>query len=74
MDLIQIIIPVKLWCPSCGARHIDDDHSGKAWHLRAHRTHRCNKCHREFNVTVVGDSSGTPENGGGAREPGDRDQ
>lgn len=33
-------IPMLLWCPSCGERHID---SGE-WEHKKHHTHACQKC------------------------------
>lgn len=36
----HVIIPMLLWCPSCGARHIDVGEFAK----RPHHTHACQNC------------------------------
>lgn len=42
-------VPLLLWCPECGARHID---SGKfATHL--HHTHSCQSCGMTWRPAVV---------------------
>ncbi len=51
---IQIIIAVKLWCPTCGARHIDETRNGERWDRRAHTTHRCQSCGQDWDVYVSG--------------------
>lgn len=46
-------IPMVLFCPRCGAQHIDRDDMAK----RRHRTHRCEKCAEEWrpcDVVTVG--------------------
>jgi hypothetical protein len=51
----RIIIDAALFCPHCGARHVDggDD----KWHRRAHTTHRCQACGKDFDVYVSGSSA-----------------
>jgi len=56
-ELIKLIIPLKLWCPYCGVRHIDEPRDGQRWERRAHTTHRCQGCGKDFDVFV----SGTPD-------------
>lgn len=64
-DLPKIIIPIKLWCPHCGARHIDETRNGERWDRRAHTTHRCQNCGGDFDVYV----SGTPDAPAAETEP-----
>lgn len=33
-------IPLLLWCPECGARHVDEGE----WEHRDHHTHACQQC------------------------------
>jgi transposase-like protein len=54
MTLIRQIVPVKLWCPYCGTRHVDEERNGEKWHRRAHTTHRCQSCGRDWDVYVSG--------------------
>lgn len=54
MELPRLIIDAKLWCPHCGARHIDESRNGEKWHRRAHTTHRCQSCGGDFDVYVSG--------------------
>ena len=53
-DLLKLIIPTKLWCPYCGARHIDELRNNERWDRRAHTTHRCQVCSKDFDVFVSG--------------------
>ena len=52
--MVRQIIPVKLWCPHCGTRHVDEERKGEKWHRRAHTTHRCQGCGRDWDVYVSG--------------------
>lgn len=37
----QIIpVPMLLWCPACGARHVDEGEFA----IRVHHTHACQEC------------------------------
>ena len=54
MALVKIIIPLSLWCPHCGARHVDETRNGERWDRRAHTTHRCQFCKEDFDVYVSG--------------------
>lgn len=54
MALIKVIIPSSLWCPYCGARHLDETRNGERWDRRAHTTHRCQFCKKDFDVYVSG--------------------
>lgn len=54
MNLPRIIIDAVLFCPHCGARHVDESRNGEKWHRRAHTTHRCQSCGRDFDVYVSG--------------------
>ena len=53
-QLHKIIIPVALWCPYCGTRHVDETRKGKRWDRCAHTTHRCQDCGEDFDVYVSG--------------------
>lgn len=53
-ELPKLIINAKLWCPHCGARHIDEERNGEKWQRRAHTTHRCQGCGGDFDVFVSG--------------------
>lgn len=53
-ELPKLVIPVKLFCPYCGSRHIDAERNGEKWHRRAHTTHRCQSCGGDFDVFVSG--------------------
>ena len=53
-QLLKLIIPVALWCPYCGARHVDETRKGEGWDRRAHTTHSCQKCGEDFDVYVSG--------------------
>ena len=53
-QLLKLIIPVALWCPYCGTRHVDETRKGERWGRRAHRTHRCQNCYQDFEVYVSG--------------------
>lgn len=35
-----LIIPMLLYCPECGGRHIDENE----WAGKAHHTHACQHC------------------------------
>lgn len=52
--LPRIIIDAPLYCPHCGARHVDESRNGEKWHRRAHTTHHCQKCGGDFDVYVSG--------------------
>lgn len=54
MNLPRIIIDAVLFCPHCGANHVDEDRNGEKWHRRAHTTHRCQSCGKDFYVYVSG--------------------
>lgn len=54
MELPKLIIQAKLFCPYCGARHVDEERNGEKWHRRAHTTHRCQSCGGDFDVYVSG--------------------
>lgn len=53
-QLLKLIIPVKLFCPYCGARHIDETRLNEKWDRRAHTTHRCQTCFGDFDAYVSG--------------------
>lgn len=53
-NLPRIIIDAPLFCPHCGARHVDESRNGEKWHRRAHTTHRCQSCGGDFDVYVSG--------------------
>lgn len=42
-------IPLLLWCPFCGARHVDE---GEFAH-RPHKVHTCQRCGANFPVALV---------------------
>lgn len=42
-------IPMLLWCPSCGERHIDSDE----WAKKPHHTHACQECGMVWRPAVV---------------------
>lgn len=52
-ELMKVIIPIKLWCPYCGTRHIDKERNGEKWHRRAHTTHRCQGCGKDWESTLA---------------------
>lgn len=54
MHLPRVIIDAKLFCQHCGARHVDESRNGEKWHRRAHTTHRCQKCGKDWDVYVSG--------------------
>ena len=54
IELLKIIIPLKIFCPHCGTRHIDEPRDGKRWDRIAHTTHRCQQCAMDFDVFVSG--------------------
>lgn len=54
MNLPRLIIDAVLHCPHCGARHADESRNGEKWHRRAHTTHRCQSCGKDFDVYVSG--------------------
>lgn len=63
-DVARVIIPVPLWCPHCGLRHVDHERAHVPWHKRAHTTHRCQGCGMDWDVYVSGapvDEPPTPE-------------
>lgn len=51
---MMIIVELKLWCPNCGAQHVDETRNGERWDRRAHTTHRCQSCSKDFDVYVSG--------------------
>jgi DNA-directed RNA polymerase subunit RPC12/RpoP len=53
-QLPRLIIDAVLFCPHCGDRHVDEARNGEKWHRRAHTTHRCQDCGRDFDVYVSG--------------------
>lgn len=53
-NLPRIIIDAVLYCPHCGVRHVDESRNGEKWHRRAHTTHRCQSCSKDFDVYVSG--------------------
>ena len=57
MNQPRIIIYAVLFCPHCGARHVDEAHNGEKWHRRAHTTHRCQACGGDFDVYVSGQAA-----------------
>lgn len=42
-------IPMCLWCPMCGERHIDEGE----WATRVHATHSCQRCGLTWRPAVV---------------------
>lgn len=40
LERAETAIPMLLWCPACGTRHVDE---GK-WALKPHHTHACQAC------------------------------
>ncbi len=44
-----IPIPMLLWCPECGDRHID---SGE-WESKPHHTHACQSCGMCWRPAIV---------------------
>jgi hypothetical protein len=52
--LPRLIIDAPLFCPHCGDRHVDESRNGEKWHRRAHTTHRCQSCSKDFDVYVSG--------------------
>ncbi len=58
--LPRIIVDAPLYCPHCGARHVDESRNGEKWHRRAHTTHRCQACRRDFDVYVSGEAPPDP--------------
>jgi len=60
MNLPRIIIDAALFCPHCGARHVDEARNGEKWHRRAHTTHRCQACGGDFDVYVSGQAPPSP--------------
>lgn len=47
--MTDIPIPMLLWCPECGARHIDADEFA----TRPHHTHACQECGHVWRPAVV---------------------
>ena len=60
MNLMRVIIDAVLFCPHCGARHVDEARNGEKWHRRAHTTHRCQSCGRDWDVFVSGQAPDQP--------------
>ena len=54
----KIIVPAKVFCPHCGARHVEWEGGdpNMRWERRAHTTHRCRECGGDFDVYVGGAS------------------
>lgn len=48
--MIILVLEQKIFCPACGAIHVD---SGE-WEKRAHSVHLCLFCKVEFRVVVKG--------------------
>ena len=42
-------IPMLLWCPECGERHIDEG----VWATKVHHTHSCQSCGMPWRPAVV---------------------
>lgn len=55
-QLPKLIVPLRIFCPYCGVRHIDASRNGEKWDRRAHTTHRCQGCSKDFDVFVSGAS------------------
>lgn len=53
---MKMILAVRIFCPRCGARHVDETRDGERWDRRAHTTHRCQGCEQDFDVYVSGAS------------------
>lgn len=47
--LIQEPIPMLLWCPGCGVRHLDEDE----YATKPHHTHACQHCGMCWRPAVV---------------------
>lgn len=50
-------IPMILYCPSCGMKHIDEPNEAKGWTNPPHRSHECQHCGvvwRPADVATVG--------------------
>ncbi len=50
-------IPMVLFCPACGLRHIDGPDEGRGWTNPPHRSHLCSGCEhvwRPADVATVG--------------------
>lgn len=42
-------VPMTLWCPMCGARHIDEGEFA----TKAHHTHSCQTCGLSWRPAIV---------------------
>lgn len=42
-------LPLLLWCPECGARHVD----AGAWATRPHKVHACQSCGHQWRPALV---------------------
>lgn len=45
----HVPIPMLLWCPDCGARHVDEGE----WSKRVHHTHACQDCGMAWRPAAV---------------------
>lgn len=46
---INVIIPMLLWCPECGTRHIDEGEFA----TKKHHTHACQSCGNCWRPAIV---------------------
>lgn len=47
-------IPMLLWCPDCGERHIDGlALDGTDWSKKAHHTHACQACGHVWRPAII---------------------
>jgi rubredoxin len=47
-------IPMLLWCPECGARHVDGlSTDGTDWATKPHHTHACQNCGMVWRPALV---------------------
>ena len=49
-----LVIRIPLYCPYCGAHHVDESRNGERWDRRGHTTHRCQSCGSDFDVYASG--------------------
>lgn len=49
VEMVRTPIPMLLWCPECGARHVD---VGR-WAIKSHHTHACQSCGMVWRPAVV---------------------
>jgi hypothetical protein len=43
-ELAAVAIPMLLFCPRCGAQHVDAPDKAKGWENPPHRSHLCDSC------------------------------